>query len=308
MRLKLGRPDISHYAGHFDVPKADDGLAVTFLGVSSLLFDDGQSAFMVDGFFSRPPMHRVLLGRIGPDPARIDAVLDRVGFGKGKRCLDGITAVHSHFDHVMDSAEVAARTGALLLGGRSTVNVGIGAGLPSDRLRPVDPGVPIHVGSYELTFAESTHCPPDRFPGVIDQPLVPPVKTAAYKCGEAWSIHLRHDSGRTALIQGSAGFVPGLLDGWSADVAYLGIGQLGIQPDSYIEDYWRETVLTVGAKRGILTHWDDFFRPLDQPLRALPYAGDDLNNTMRVLARLGDRDNVTLHFPTVWKREFPWFS
>ena len=53
-------------------------------------------------------------------------------------------------------------------------------------------------------------------------------------------------------------------------------------------------------------HWDDFFRPLDQPLRALPYAGDDLDVTMRVLGRLADQDGVTLSFPTVWRREDPW--
>ena len=33
-----------------------------------------------------------------------------------------------------------------------------------------------------------------------------------------------HASGRTALIQGSAGFVPGSLTGRRADVAYLGVG------------------------------------------------------------------------------------
>lgn len=297
---------MAHYADRFDVPTASDGLSVTFLGVSSLLFDNGESAFMVDGFFSRPPMRQVLLGRIQPNGARIDAGLDRIGFGPQQRQLDGVTAVHSHFDHVMDSAEVSARTDAVLIGGRSTVNIGIGAGLPADKIQQVVAGVPIRIGGYELTFAESAHCPPDRFPGVIDNPVVPPVKTAAYKCGEAWSIHLRHDSGRTALVQGSAGFVPGALDAWRADVAYLGVGQLGIQPESYIEDYWRETVVAVGAKRAILTHWDDFFRPLDQPLRALPYAGDDLDHTMHVLDRLAARDGVSIHFPTLWKRENPW--
>ena len=38
-------------------------------------------------------------------------------------------------------------------------------------------------------------------------------------------------------------------------------------------DYWTETVRAVGARRVVLIHWDDFFRPLSKPLRALPYAG-----------------------------------
>jgi L-ascorbate metabolism protein UlaG (beta-lactamase superfamily) len=65
-------------------------------------------------------------------------------------------------------------------------------------------------------------------------------------------------------------------------------------------------VRTVGARRVVLIHWDDFFRPLDQPLRALPYVGDDLDHTVRVLARLADADGVTVSFPTVWSSEDPW--
>ena len=56
MRLKLGRPDLRRRASRFDVPPAAGDLAVTFLGVSTLLFDDGESAVMFDGYFSRPSL------------------------------------------------------------------------------------------------------------------------------------------------------------------------------------------------------------------------------------------------------------
>jgi hypothetical protein len=39
-------------------PKAEAGkknLTVMFIGVATLLFDDGETAIMTDGFFSRPP-------------------------------------------------------------------------------------------------------------------------------------------------------------------------------------------------------------------------------------------------------------
>ena len=89
-------------------------------------------------------------------------------------------------------------------------------------------------------------------------------------------------------------------------MAYLGVGQLGVQSEDYLRTYWAETVDAVGAKRVVLTHWDDFFRPLDQPLRALPYLGDDLDVTMQVLDELATRSGVSVHFPTVWQREDPW--
>ncbi|WP_046316160.1 MBL fold metallo-hydrolase [Mycobacterium sp. UM_Kg1] len=305
MRLKLGRPDIGRYADRFDVTPASPAtpLSVTWLGVTSLLIDDGSSALMTDGFFSRPSMARAALGKVAPSAARIDGCLARAG----ARELAAVIPLHSHIDHAMDSAVVAERTGAVLVGGQSTANVGRGQGLSEDRLIVAVPGAPLTLGAYDVTLVESRHCPPDRFPGVITAAVVPPVRVSAYRCGEAWSVVVAHrPSGRSLLIMGSAGFVPGSLAGRNADVVYLGIGQLGVQRRQYLVDYWNETVRAVGASTVVLTHWDDFFRPLSKPLRALPYAGDDLDVTMRVLSELAEADGVGLHLPTVWRREDPW--
>ncbi|MFD4181035.1 MBL fold metallo-hydrolase [Rhodococcus sp. NPDC058514] len=303
MRLRLGRPDITAYADRFDVTPATDGLSVTFLGVATLLIDDGSSAIMTDGFFTRPALPGLLFGRIAPDPTRIDAALSLAAVTR----LDAVIPVHTHFDHAMDSAVVAERTGAPLVGGESTASIGRGHGLPADRIVVATSGDALRLGGFEVTLIASDHCPPDRYPGEITEPVVPPTRASAYRCGEAWSIIVRHPvSGRSVLVQGSAGYVPGSLAGLRADVAYLGVGQLGIQSEEYVETYWRETVREVGARRAVLIHWDDFFRPLSKPLRALPYAGDDLDRTMALLSRLADEDGVTLSFPTVFARENPW--
>ncbi|MDO9495563.1 MAG: MBL fold metallo-hydrolase [Nocardioides sp.] len=305
MRLRLGRPSLDQYASRFDVPPAAPGeLAVTFLGVASLLLSDGDSAVMTDGFFSRPPLRTVAIGKLSPDLARIDSGLSRARVEK----LDAVLPVHTHYDHAMDSAVVAAKTGAALIGGESTANIGRGHGLSEDRIRVATPGEPMTYGAFTVSLVESHHCPPDRTPGRITEPVVPPAKMADYKCGEAWSIQVEHRSGRSALVQGSAGFVAGALTGRSADVAYLGVGQLGLQSESYIRTYWAETVQAVGAKRVVVIHWDDFFRPLDKKLRSLPYVGDDLDVTMRVLDDLARQHGASVHFPTLWQREDPWFS
>ncbi|NEK86815.1 MBL fold metallo-hydrolase [Blastococcus saxobsidens] len=306
MRMKPGRPSLADRADLFDVPAASGDLGVTFLGVSTLLFDDGQDAVLTDGFFSRPPLLRVALGRVAPDAGRIDAALGRLGLdGPGSR-LRAVVPVHTHVDHALDSAAVAARTGAVLVGGGSAAQVGRGGGLPDSRIQLVAPHAPMPFGSFTLTFVESAHCPPDRYPGRITEPVVPPVRTTAYRCGEAWSVLVAHRSGRTTLVQGSAGFVPGALAGVRADVVHLGVGQLGVQSEDYIRAYWAETVEAVGAREVVLVHWDDFFRPLDRPLRGLPYAGDDLDVTLRVLGGLAAAQGVGLHLPTVWRREDPW--
>ncbi|MCG5431425.1 MBL fold metallo-hydrolase [Mycobacterium sp. MYCO198283] len=305
MRLKLGRPDIERYADRFDVPAAgsDAPVTVTWLGVSTLLIDDGEAALLTDGFFSRPNLAAVGLRALRPSVDRIGRALDRAGITD----LQAVICVHTHFDHAMDAAVVAERTGAVLVGGESAANVGRGHGMTEDRLVVPVPGEPVSFGPYDVTLVASEHCPPDRFPGAITEPVVPPVKAAAYKCGDTWSVLVAHrPTGLRLLVQGSAGFLPGALAGQRADAVYLGVGQLGLQPESYLVDYWNETVRAVGARRAVLIHWDDFFRSLDEPLRALPYAGDDLDVTMSVLAALAERDGVTLHLPSLWQLENPW--
>jgi L-ascorbate metabolism protein UlaG (beta-lactamase superfamily) len=305
MRLKLGRPDLRDYAAHFDQPVASAAspLGVTWAGVTTLLVDDGESAVMTDGFFSRPSLLAVGTRALSPSLPRIDGCLHRLGVDR----LDAVLPVHTHFDHAMDSAVVADRTGAALVGGTSAAQIGRGGGLPDRRVVVATPGLPLTLGSFDVTLVVGHHCPPDRFPGTITAPVVPPVKAAAYQCGEAWSTLIRHrPTDRGLLIVGSAGYVPGALAGHRADVVYLGIGQLGLQPERYLVEYWSEVVRAVGARRVVLIHWDDFFRPLHQPLRALPYAGDDLDVSMRVLSRLAREDGLPLHLPTLWQRADPW--
>jgi L-ascorbate metabolism protein UlaG (beta-lactamase superfamily) len=303
MRLKLGRPDLRAYSTHFDLPPVSPTtpLAVSWAGVTTLLVDDGSSAVMTDGFFSRPSFLTVAARPLASSRPRIDAALSQLSVNR----LDAVLPVHTHFDHAMDSAVVAQLTGARLIGGTSAALIGRGHGL--DRIDTVESGEPVTAGNYDITLIEGSHCPPDRFPGDITAPVVPPVKVSAYKCGEAWSTLVHHrPSGQSLLVVGSAGFVSGALTGRHADVVYLGVGQLGLQPQSYLTEYWTQTVRMVGARRVVLIHWDDFFRPLDRPLRALPYAADDLDVSMRVLTRLAADDGVALHLPTLWRRADPW--
>lgn len=305
MRLKLGRPDLADFSGYFDQPSAtpDSPLRVTWAGVTTLLIDDGQSALMTDGFFSRPGLLAVATRRIAPSIPRIDGCLARLGVSR----LEAVLPVHTHFDHAMDSAVVAKKTGAKMVGGASAAQLGRGAGLPQKQILVATPGEPVSLGAFDVTLVVGDHCPPDRYPGAITAPVVPPVKTSAYRCGESWSTLIHHrSSDRRLLVVGSAGFVPGALRGQRAEVVHLGVGQLGLQPERYLRDYWAETVRTVGATRVVLIHWDDFFRPLHDGLRALPYAADDLDASMRVLTGLAAEDGVALYLPTPWERADPW--
>ncbi|HEX6315320.1 MAG TPA: hypothetical protein VFZ73_10700, partial [Gemmatimonadaceae bacterium] len=101
-------PDLAPYEAHLepearhDDRSANAGLRVTFLGVSTLLFDDGETAIMTDGFFTRPGLFSVAT-RIRPDSVRIRQALDSARVTR----LAAVIPVHSHYDHAMDAPYVA---------------------------------------------------------------------------------------------------------------------------------------------------------------------------------------------------------
>lgn len=301
VKFPFRRPDLGAFADRARQEEARAGLTATFLGVSTILFDDGETALMTDGFFTRPSLRKVGLGAIAPDEQTIDACLTRAG----ARTLAAVICAHSHYDHAMDAPVVADRTGAVLVGSASTANIGRGWGLAEDRLVVAEEGAPLRFGAFTVRVVESTHSPGDHFPGAVEAPLVPPAKAKAWRTGECYSIFLDHGE-RTALVHASANYRPGALAGERADVVYLGVAPLGKQSAKFRDAYWDEVVAATGARRVIPVHWDDFFRPLTKPLKPLFYAADDFDVVMRFLLDRGDRAGVDVVLPSAWRRTDPF--
>jgi len=275
--------------------KAESGIRAQFFGTTTLLLGDGETSVMVDGFFTRPSLASVALGKIAPDEARIDAALSR---GNVKK-VDALLVSHSHYDHAMDSAVVARKTGALLVGSESTANIGRGAELGEERIRIVRNGETMKVGAFELVFYETPHSPRPVFPGEIEAPLRPPAGSSDYKLGRTYSFLLRHPRGKILIVP-SSNYVPGLFDGLGADVVFLGIATLGKQPEEFTRTYWNEVVKKSGARLAIPIHWDHFARPLDEPLKPLPYLMDDMSRSMPLLQQLAASGSVRIAFAPVF--------
>lgn len=295
---RADRPSIDQYPtveGRWN-PVPAGSLTVEFFGTTSMLIRAGDTAVMIDGFFSRPPLEDLLGGPIAPSPLIIDGCLDRAGID----VLDAVVCVHSHYDHALDAPLIAARFDAPLLGSASTANIGRGYGLPGHLLRTVHDGETIGVKDLDLTFVESIHCPGDLMPGTISEPVVPPAPVSAWATGECYSLFVRHDSG-TVLVHASANFIPGKLGTYHADAAYLGIGMLGKQDTRFRGDYWNQIVRATGARAIFPVHWDDFMIPLnDGPILPQPYAFDDVVPAMDFVFDQGRRDGLTVLLPTLW--------
>ena len=297
-------PDLGAYAARVlpGAEKRPAALRVTFLGVSTLLIDDGETAILTDGFFTRPSGRDVvMLRKIMPDKALIARHLARAGVSK----LAAVIVCHSHYDHAMDAPEVAMQTGAVLVGSESTANIGRGWGMPEDRILVKRAGDTMRFGKFSVTLLASSHISPGYPGGEIMQPLVPPVRAIDYLVGTAYLVLVEH-GGKSVLISASAGFVPGALAGKRVDTVFLGVGALGKRDTSYMEAYWREMVATTGARRVIPIHWDNFLLPLDEPLQPSPHLFDDLDATMRFLIAKGAAQNVEVKLPQVWQAMDPF--
>lgn len=275
-------------------------LKVSFLGVSNVLLDDGETSILTDGFFSRPDKMQTFLGKVSPDLQAVTLGLKRAGISERTGTLAAVIPLHSHYDHAMDAPEVVQRTGAVLLGSLSTAMVGRGWGLDESRIRVASLGIPMKFGRFTVTLYPSSHAPTGFTGGEITEPLRPPVRASDYKEGQSYSALFQHD-GRSLLITGSAGYVPNALKNVRADLVFLGIGGLGARNAVYRDTYWREVVATVKAKRVIPIHWEDFWRPPDQPMKPLPPPLDYFDVTMQFLIERGAAEGVEIRLPLEWQ-------
>lgn len=274
-------------SGSEEIPEGS--VTVRFTGTATLVFSDGETRFVTDGWFSRPGPLSLFLGEIEPD---LDAIHEGLVRNEVMRAA-AVFPVHSHFDHAMDAPEVAKRTGAVLMGSEATANIGRGWGLPEAQIRVVRDREEIRLGRFTLVPIESRHF---QFPdpeirkaalddSEIPEPLVPPVGAFEYKLGKAYALYLSHPRG-SVLIQGSAGYIEGGLEGFRPDIVFLGVGGLGSQTPEYREAYWRETVERTGPARIIPIHWDSLSGSIEGPFRG----------SVRIAGVLAEGTDRTLEF------------
>ncbi len=244
-------------------PVNNGGVTVKWFGVTTLLIDDGQTQIMTDGFFSRPGLLDLVLERaVAPEIETISAVLADHNVTR----LAAIMPVHSHYDHAMDSGEVAKQTGAMLLGSESTANIGRSSNLNESQIQVIEAGTPYQFGQFTVTFYESKHAPlPTNagINGVVEEPFELPAPYTAWQLGKAFSILIEHPGGNV-LVQGSAGYVPGAMDGVKVDTVFLGTGGLSGQSYDYQQAYIDEMVLKTEASKVYTVHHDNLFGRLGE--------------------------------------------
>lgn len=262
--------DINEYSDYFvnDAgPTSDSSVRITFFGVSTLLFDDGETQILIDGFFSRPSMIKALTSSISSDTVLIANVIKQHSIDR----LKGIFVTHSHYDHGFDAGYVSKMTGAKLYGSNSTLNIGRGADVPENQLQLYEPNVDLSIGAFTVRVVPSRHggnaLKDDN--QEIPAPLKQPASMKAYAEGGSFDFLIAHH-GKKVYVKPSPNFIAGALDSLSADVVMLGIPTVSKQDSSWSNQFYKENVTALGPSLLIPIHWDNFFTPLSDELTMLP--------------------------------------
>ena len=254
---------------------------VRWLGTAGFALEFQGTTLLFDPYVTRASLLRCVTSRLVPDAAAIAAHTPRA---------DAIIVGHTHFDHALDVPAIAALTGAEVYGSRSAVTLCRASGLPDARLHDVEGSsgaqpVVAAVGPFELRFHPSAHSRLALgripFPGEIADCDHVPLRAEAYRCGAVFAVEIRV-AGRVILHLGSAELIEANLRVREPDLLLLcSAGWTSSR------DLPERVARAITPRAVLLSHWDDFFRSLDTPARALPAMQLD-----RLVERLGraDRD------------------
>lgn len=304
-------PDIEQYRPYFkkqSTPIEKGAVSVRFLGTTSLVISDGKTTLMTDGFLSRPgDKLQLLFGEIGVNKTLVYQYLERLDLLE-PYSVDAIMVFHSHYDHAMDAPEIAWKTGAKVMGSQSTAFISQGYDLPEDQIVVVEHGKPYTFGDFTVRFLPSQHVKlpfPTSMMGMmedIEGPLRQPASMFAYREGETYAIVVEHPKG-SFLLHGGDYLKEDELKGIKVDTVFLctpGIPALG---DQRREAFFNEVVVKTGAKRVIPVHWDDFSKPLHEPLVPLPRIAEDLDQAMSFLfKKQKENPDLKIEFLPTWDK------
>ena len=242
-------------------PPAGRAIRVRWLGTAGYEISCDGHVILIDPYLTRVSLRRFLFSRIAPDEERVAAA--RI------TKADAIFVGHSHFDHVMDVPLIAAQTGAVVYGSKSTANLMQVCGLPEAQVVSCAGRTTVEVGPFKVTLVPSEH---SRFAmggkvpyaGDIPCSCELPIRGKHYKCGDVFAIAIEVD-GTSLYHMGSANLVEDAIVHRDVDLFLV-----GISGRHATENYVPRILKKLTPRLVMPMHYDNFFRPFDKDMKLLP--------------------------------------
>ena len=236
------------------------GLELEWLGVAGYRLSYEGVSILVDPYVSRVPLRSVLLRRRAlPNTALINRHI-----GPASAVLIG----HTHWDHAVDAPALAQRDRATVYGSRSLAHLMRLHGLESV---VVEPHHPYEIGPFVVRFVPSRHSKlifgrKVPFDGPLTCEDLHELTPGAYKCGDVFGIRIEV-AGTSFYHQGSAN-----LDD-AQRIEPVDVFLAGITGRQVTPRYWERILPRLDPRLLVPTHYDDFFAPLDTPLKLVRRVG-----------------------------------
>lgn len=236
------------------------GLQLQWLGVAGYRLSYEGHTLYIDPYLSRVPLSAVLRSR----PVHLQRELYDRHLGDGHESVVGILVGHTHFDHAIDVPALATRFDTQVYGSSSLANL---MGLYGQRQRAVEVSADrvYELGPFTVKFIPSLHSKlllgyRVPFDGELTCEHLDQLAPAAYRCGQVYGVHITV-AGTSFYHQGSANLIDSALHGVRAEIFLAGIAGRSFTPA-----YWPRILTALGPRLVIASHFDDFFRPLSDPL------------------------------------------
>lgn len=286
---------LNNYSKYFVNKKSSNSLfKATYLGASSILISDGETTILTDGFITRPSIYSILFTKINPNTKLIKETLKKINIKR----IDAIITLHSHHDHAMDSPIIAHQTGAFIIGSLSTAN--IAKSYNFENIKIISGKKSFHVGDFTITVIPSLHTVMSKnissIVGIgkeIENEFTTPTYFTSYKEGGTYALFIEHQKGNI-FINGSTNFIKGSLSAYKAQTVFLGIANLSDNSKEFQEEYFKELVISLEAKKVIPIHWDDFTKNINENTRPMPTIFDDFKSNMDFIITQSKKSNISL--------------
>lgn len=244
-------------------PPTRPPITVTWLGTAGFSIEHDGHVLLIDPYVTRASLLRCARGVLVSDGDAIRRFVPRA---------DAIVCGHTHFDHALDVPPIARATGATVFGSRSCVALCRSAGVPEAQIVDVSERqglspMQAEVGPFELTFVPSVH---SAFmlgrvpaPGDIADCDQVPLRVGGYRCGAVFGVDIRV-AGKRIYHLGSAD----LLD--ARPTAGVDLLLMCVAGWTTTARFAPRVMAALSPGAVLLSHWDNFFRPMEDGARALP--------------------------------------